>query len=104
MILLHVLSEDAEQLDNIAADLLKNRLIATANIDYGRSRFTISNGEIKKVNIHVLTAATKALLFETIDNRLRHQYSEKMPEVFSTPIIHIDWDLAKSLIEYVEKV
>ena len=51
-----------------------------------------------------MTAVTKSLLFETIDLRLRAQYPNHMPEVFSTPIIHIDWDLAKSLIESVEKV
>jgi uncharacterized protein involved in tolerance to divalent cations len=104
MIMLYVLSEDASQIENIAHDLLNSRLISSVNIDWNRDRYVAANGKIEKKKLNVMTAVTKALLFETIDSRLRNQYSQNMPEVFSTPIIHIDWDLAKSLIENVEKV
>jgi uncharacterized protein involved in tolerance to divalent cations len=102
--MLYVLSEDAAQIENIAHDLLNSRLISTVNIDWNRDRYIAVNGKIEKKKLNVMTAVTKALLFDTIDSRLRNQYSQNMPEVFSTPIIHIDWDLAKSLIENVEKV
>jgi uncharacterized protein involved in tolerance to divalent cations len=102
--MLYVLSEDASQIENIAHDLLNSRLISSVNIDWNRDRYVAANGKIEKKKLNVMTAVTKALLFETIDSRLRNQYSQNMPEVFSTPIIHIDWDLAKSLIENVEKV
>lgn len=104
MIMLYVLSEDASQIENIAHDLLNSRLISSVNIDWNRDRYVAANGKIEKKKLNVMTAVTKALLFDTIDSRLRNQYSQNMPEVFSTPIIHIDWDLAKSLIENVEKV
>jgi uncharacterized protein involved in tolerance to divalent cations len=102
--MLYVLSEDASQIENIAHDLLNSRLISSVNIDWNRDRYVAANGKIEKKKLNVMTAVTKALLFDTIDSRLRNQYSQNMPEVFSTPIIHIDWDLAKSLIENVEKV
>jgi len=102
--MLYVLSEDASQIEKIAYDLLSNRLISSVNIDRNRDRYISNNGIIEKKNLNVMTAVTKSLLFETIDLRLRAQYPNHMPEVFSTPIIHIDWDLAKSLIESVEKV
>lgn len=104
MIMLYVLSEDASQIEEIAHDLLNTRLISSVNIDWNRDRYVKINGGIEKKKLNVMTAVTKALLFETIDLRLRSQYPNHMPEVFSTPIIHIDWDLAKSLIESVEKV
>ena len=47
---------------------------------------------------------TKALLFNVIDQLLKEKYPHKMPIIYSLPIVHMDWEQSKELVNEVVKV
>jgi uncharacterized protein involved in tolerance to divalent cations len=104
MVLVHILSNDITQIEEVTVKLLQLKLIATANIDRDRERIEIVNGQIQKRTVNLLTCTTKALLFETINNFLKENYPNNLPELYSTAIVHMDWTLSKFLAENTEKV
>lgn len=104
MVLVNILSNDVSQIEEITVKLLQLKLIATANIDHNRERVEIVNGQVQKRTVNLLTCTTKALLFESINNFLKENYSHNLPELYSTAIVHMDWSLSKFLAESTEKV
>jgi uncharacterized protein involved in tolerance to divalent cations len=104
MIQLVIASRSSEQLDEIADYLLTNRLVISVDFhnDIGRKEF--ENGKIESYKIHFITGKTKSLLFKEIDLRLRNLYKDNIPEIFSHPIINMDWELADKLKSYIEKI
>lgn len=47
---------------------------------------------------------TKALLFNTIDELLKEKYKDNMPVIYSLPIVNMDWEQSKNLVNDVAKV
>ena len=104
MVLLYVLSEDKTQIESITKDLLEQHFVTTVNIDWDRDRMFLENGVLSKKKVNLLTCVTKALLFQKIDTFIREKHPNQIPEIFTSPIINMDWDLAQSLIDNTEKV
>jgi len=104
MIQLVVASKSDKQLEEIAEYLLKNHLIISIDFHQNIKRIEFENGEINTCNIHFITGLTKSLLFMEIDSRLRDKFNDNIPEIFSHPIINMDWELANKLKSEIEKI
>ena len=104
MIQLVIASKSEKQLEEIAVYLLKNHLVVSIDFHKNISRIELENEEIKTRNIHFITGKTKSLLFNEIDCKLREKYDDNIPEIFSHPIVNMDWQLANKLKSDIEKV
>ena len=104
MIQLVIASKSEKQLDEIAVYLLKNHLVISIDFHKTIRRIEFENEKIKKYNIHYITGKTKSLLFQEIDHKLRDKYADNIPEIFSHPIVNMDWQLANKLKSGIEKV
>ncbi len=102
--MLYILSEDKNQIEEIATDLLMKQFVASVNIDWDRDRLFMSNGFLARKKVNLLTGVSKSLLFTKIDDFLRNKYSSDLPEIFTSPIVNMDWDLAQSILESTEKI
>jgi uncharacterized protein involved in tolerance to divalent cations len=104
MIVLNVQSQDRGQLEVAAELMLKDRLAIDINIQSDVERCSLNDGVLEKHRHHVLRARTKALLFPLIDRRLREVFKDDMPELFSVPIVNMDWDQILQLRHDIEDV
>ena len=104
MIQLVIASKSEKQLEEIAVYLLKNHLVVSIDFHKKIRRIELENKEIKTQNIHFITGKTKSLLFNEIDCKLREKYDDNIPEIFSHPIVNMDWQLANKLKSDIEKV
>ncbi len=104
MIQLVIASESKEQLEEIAEYLLNNHLVISVDFHLDIKRIEFEKGKLKHYNIHFITGKTKSLLFSEIDMRLRKKYKDNIPEIFSHPIINMDWELANKLKSDTEKI
>ena len=104
MIQLVIASKSEKQLEEIAVYLLQNRLVISIDFQKEIRRTEIENGKIKNYNIHYITGKTKSLLFMEIDLKLRNKYKDNFPEIYSHPIVNMDWQLANKLKSDIEKV
>jgi len=104
MIQLVIASKSEKQLEEIALFLLQSRLVISIDFHKKIRRIEFENNEIKNHNIHYITGKTKSLLFNEIDFKLREKYSDNIPEIFSHPIVNMDWQLANKLKSDIEKV
>ena len=67
-------------------------------------RKEMENEKVVSYKIHFITGKTKSLLFKEIDMRLRNMYKDDIPEIFSHPIVNMDWELSDKLKSSVEKI
>jgi uncharacterized protein involved in tolerance to divalent cations len=104
MVQVTILSRDKNTLEDIAAFLLKEKMIIKANIDWDRNRYLNENGLIVKQKVHILTCVSKSLLFNEISNYLNQHFPNETPEIYSTAIVNMDWKLSQLLIEQIKKV
>jgi uncharacterized protein involved in tolerance to divalent cations len=86
MILMHISSPNPELLNQIAAALLKERLVADVRIDDIR-RLTLQDEKLVTVPRYLLACKTKALLFNTIVEYIRDQVSQELPEMYALPLV-----------------
>jgi uncharacterized protein involved in tolerance to divalent cations len=104
MIQLIIASKSEKQLEDIAEYLLKNHLVISIDFHQNISRKEFEDGKINSYTIHYIAGKTKSLLFNEIDLRIRKKYKENLPEIFSHPIINMDWELANKLKSEIEKI
>lgn len=105
MILTHIISDNLEQTIEIADYLSKKKLILNPIIqEKVKGRRMTKNGKFETVEQYLLMGKTKALLFTTIDKKLRKKYPKNMPTLYSVPIVYMDWKQANELIEETVKV
>ncbi|PWJ43272.1 divalent cation tolerance protein CutA [Sediminitomix flava] len=104
MIVLHIVSDNQEQANEIITDLLQNKLIINAISSKIEEMTTDEEGEIVSKSKFLIMGKTKALLFEKIDTFLNKKYKENMPTLYSVPIVNMDWDQAHELVEGTAKV
>lgn len=91
MMILQAVSEDHRLLQEIADDLLKANLLANAIISKNSNyRYLTHQGAIVESSTHILKGISKSLLFSKINKKLRSKYGDKMPLLYSEPIIMID--------------
>lgn len=101
MIFLRISSESRSQIEEIATILLENHLIIDVNVKENIERWNLVMNSIQKKTIYLLTGKTRANLFPKIDDQLREKYKDKMPELYSLPIVHMDWEQADLLQKFI---
>jgi hypothetical protein len=105
MILLHIISDEEEQAIEIADILMEqNLLLEAVLLEKVTVRKKTLEGNPISTKQTLIMGKTKALLFTSIDEMLKARYKEKMPVIYSTPIVHMDWEQSKELVSEVAKI
>ena len=105
MVLLHIHAKSREQANEIVDYLLEKSLILNAVlVDQAQLRKKDEDGNIVEEARILIMGKTKALLFNTIDQQMRDRYKEKMPVLYSVPIVSMDWEQANELVMETAKV
>jgi len=104
MIQLVIASDSKDQLEEIAEYLLIKHLVISVDFHYDIRRIEYENGKLNNYTIHFITGKTKSLLFTEIDLKIRDRYKDKIPEIYSHPIVDMDWELANKLKSDTEKI
>ena len=98
MVFLRISSKSEAKIEKIVEILLKEKLAINLNIKRNIERLEYINEEVRSTKIYLITGNTRGLLFNTIDNRLIEEFGvDNMPEIYSLPIVHMDWEQAKQL-------
>ena len=71
--------------------LINENFITGATVIDAVSSYKNDEGEIKTVSTYLLIGRTKASLFNTIENRLKDKYGNKMPVIYGLPIVNMDF-------------
>ncbi len=105
MMSLTLISKSLEQADEIAIYLIKKKLVIEANLISNSKCYQLSeNNEVDKKNTVSIICTTKSLLFNTIDEYLKETYGQDMPTIYSVPVINMDWEQSKMLVEGTQSV
>ena len=104
MVLLRIVSDDESQVEKIASWLLQDKLAIDVNLKRNIERWNFQKDQINKLSVFLLEAKTKALLFPKIAQLVRDKFGEKVPEIYSLPIVDMDWEQAKALKDSVERI
>ena len=105
MISLTIISSTSTQSNEIIQLLLKKRLVIEGTIQKNIKCFRLGIGTaVKESDATMLICTTKALLFTSIDKLLREKYKNGFPLLYSVPIIHMDWEQSRTLIEETQNV
>ena len=104
MILLHILTDNEQMASEIADYLVEDHLVVDALITKGNKIMRDARGKAVTVPQILIRGKTKALLFDKIDNLLKEKYGEKLPTIYSVPIVHMDWEQAARLREQTKPV
>ncbi|MEQ9404552.1 MAG: divalent cation tolerance protein CutA [Cyclobacteriaceae bacterium] len=91
MILLHISTKDEQQAEEIVEFLIREKLVVDAFISDGEKQKLGNDGKIMKELQFLITAKAKALLFDKIDKEIRKKYASDVPEIYSLPIVNMDW-------------
>ena len=105
MVLIHIIAKDIDQARSASEVLIQEDLVLNV-VTYKTVQVSRKNdqGQIETVDQVFLMAQTKALLFNTIDQRLRTLFGEDMPMLYSVPIVNMDWEQANYLVEHIARV
>ncbi len=104
MIFLRISSFNEPVIEQIAEMLLKERLVIDVNITRNIERLILADDKMSSMTTTLITSKTKGLLFTQIDEKLRAQFPNETMEIYSLPIIHMDWEEARHLREDIQDV
>ncbi len=104
MIQLRISSKSEKQIIEIAKFLINERFAIDLNILPNHKRLELVDGKVETRDLFLLTGKTKGLLFTTIDEILNKKYPKDLPEIYSLPIVHMDWEQSKHLTEEIKRV
>jgi len=104
MIHLQIYSKEEQIIEKVAALLIHNQLAIDLTIDRDVERLSLVNEKVEYTKVYLLSAKTKSLLFQKIDTLLKSELQNKMPELYSLPIVQMDWKQAEHLTELTQKV
>jgi uncharacterized protein involved in tolerance to divalent cations len=100
-----VITDTEEQANDIVDFLLeRNMLLEAVLLEKVSVRKKRNSNKIENVKRTLIMGKTKALLFNTIDELLKEKYEDDMPIIYSLPIVHMDWEQSKQLVNDVAKV
>lgn len=102
--LLNVMTESSQQAREVALDLLENKLIAQATIGEKEVFEVNHDHQLESSQRFVVKGISKALLFDTINKRLRAAYPSAMPTLFAEPLIYIDPEQNENFLDRIVKV
>jgi uncharacterized protein involved in tolerance to divalent cations len=102
---LTIISNTSEQASEIAHLLLSESLVIEAVLIENTKCLRLNeNKEVVEKISTTINCTTKALLFEQIDSLLKAHYDKEMPVLYSVPIINMDWEQSKILIDGTKKI
>lgn len=105
MMILQAVSQDKVMLDAIGDDLLKVNLLANVMISDGLSfKYRNDDGEVIETRQYVLKGISKSLLFSKINSRLKDTYGDKMPLLYSEPLIMMDSMQMEEILNKLQEV
>lgn len=105
MMILQAVSQDKVMLDAIGDDLLKVNLLANVMISDGLSfKYRNDDGEVIGTRQYVLKGISKSLLFSKINSRLKDTYGDKMPLLYSEPLIMMDSMQMEEILNKLQEV
>lgn len=104
MILLRISTANEEAIEKAAHLLLSESLAIDLNLKRHAQRITLEKGKLKSEPLFILTGKTKALLFSVIEKRFRELFGNTMPELYSLPIVNMEWQQAEVLAEKIRKI
>ena len=98
MVLVHIICKHQQQVKDIVAFLLKEKLVLDAwvsekSVYMNREDQYHSNRKRQSL----ILCKTKALLFNKINQALSGKYHKNMPELYCLPIIYMNPDQAEKL-------
>lgn len=102
MILLHITTESKELAEEISDYLVSENLVVDTLMHRTKRTRTGSGGKLIKEGQYLILAKTRALLFDKIDQLLTTRYENKIPNIYSVPIVNMDWSQASHLKETVK--
>jgi uncharacterized protein involved in tolerance to divalent cations len=98
MNLIHIRSKSMAQINEIIDMLLEEKLILDPTIiEQVYLRKKNQSGAFENDKQFLLIAKARALLFSKIEHLLREKYAKKMPDLYSLPIVNMDWKKAENL-------
>lgn len=103
MIVLVVCSPDKITVERIAKLLVEEHLAIDINIELVE-RVRLKGDDLVASDMFRLMGKTKALLFPTIDKKLHEMLDGVLPEIYSIPIVHMDWEQTLKLRQDVQGV
>lgn len=105
MVLLHIITDDENQANEIVDFLTLKKLILEAVM---LEKVVVRKRDVNNKACHekqiMIMAKTKALLFNHIDELLQKKYPKKMPVLYSLPIVNMDWDQVNQLVKETAKI
>ncbi len=104
MILLNIASENLQTIEKIATLLLTQKLAVDINLKVNVNRLNLVDDKIEKKPIYIITAKTKALLFNRIEELIKSTFKDQTPELFSLPITTMEIKQAEEIINNTQKV
>lgn len=99
MIAIHIITTNESQALAIAHWLLTKKLAhTTVDIDK-QETLELKDSELTRNISYKLQARTKALLYTTIEEGLKREFADHPPYLYTTPIVNMDKELSKRIIE-----
>ena len=98
MILIHIRSTSLTQTNEIIDFLISDDLILEPIVSekvYLRKKNQF--GTFENETQFLAIAKTRALLFGKIEYLLKQKYQENCPDLYSVPIVNMDWEKAENL-------
>jgi uncharacterized protein involved in tolerance to divalent cations len=104
MIAIHIITSSEQQALEIAHWLLDKKLAHTSVDIDKQETLELSDGKLTRNISYKLQARTKALLYMTVEEGLKTEFSSHPPYLYSTPIVNMDKDLSRRIIEETQRV
>lgn len=104
MILLRISAPDEQVIEKAAHLLLTESLAIDLNLKRHAQRIVLKKGKLKTEPLFILTGKTKALLFSVIEKKFHEVFGNAMPELYSLPIVNMEWRQAEVLAEKIRKI
>lgn len=97
MILAYIISNSAEEAENIATDLIEKKLVFSVNIIPDIKSMRRDGDKIVKLKRTIVLAKTKSLLYREIEAEVKRVQTTGTAIVFSMPLTQLSQDLFDSI-------
>ncbi len=104
MVLVHIICESKRQALNIVDVLIEERLMLDAMISDKLLFKRLKSGETESHERTLVMGTTKALLFKTIDQRIKKVFTSTPPLVYAMPIVYMNARQTQELQAETQKV
>jgi len=103
MILAYIISNSAEEAEQIAIDLLEKELVYSLNIIPNVTSMKRTNGKIVRLVRTIVLAKTKATLYREIEDEVKRVQTTGTAIVFSMPLAQLSQNLFDEIQKYTKK-